>query len=676
MEYKDSAEVVGQRKTGRSKPESAPQAEARPQGRIDRRRLRELEAELAERDADVRSALLQLYGIRNSLGWRLLERFRRLVARLAPPSSRRIRIYHLIARAVELVLDEGWLTLFRRALRLKFRTRRAEAGAELPTLDVQYQVWRQRHMVSDEQLPALTEEIAGLRHRPLISVVTPVYNPREDCLRGSIESVRAQIYPHWELCLADDGSTEPHVRRALEEYQRLDARIKVTTLPQNRGIVAATNEALGLASGDFVGFLDHDDEIAPEAFLELARRLEREPDLDIVYTDEDKKAPDGRHVMPFFKPDWSPDLLLSCNYLSHLTVYRRTLLEELGGLRSGMDGAQDYDLALRATERTSRIGHIPLPLYTWRMGPGSTAGSDRAKPYATKAAARALRESLARRGWQVEVRETEIPRRYRVRYTLPQDAFVSIIIPTKDKAGLLRRCLRSIARRSSYTNYEVIVVDSAPQETGPGFPPKPPVRVIPYSEPFNYARAINLGAGAAQGDYLLFLNDDTEVLGSGWVEAMLEQAQRPEVAAVGARLIYPDGRVQHEGVVLGLLGSASNVSFDYLSLGRCIRNCSAVTAACMMTRRNVFEELGGFEEGFQLAFNDIDFCLKARQRGYLIVYTPYAEIIHYEGVSRGSRHPEGDEQLFRARWGDPEDQYDPYYNPNFDRHKPPFTLRI
>jgi GT2 family glycosyltransferase len=640
-----------------------------------RRRLQEQEEELAERDAELRSALLQLYGIRNSLGWRLLERFRRSVARLAPPSSRRIRIYHLFARAVELVLDEGWLTLFRRALRLRFRTARGLVRDQ-PPLDVQYQVWRERRRISDERRRALTEEVARFRHLPLISIVTPAYNTPETWLREAIESVRAQIYPHWQLCLADDGSTEPHVRRVLDEYQRLDPRINATILPHNQGIVAATNQALGLASGDFVSFLDHDDELAPDALLEIARRLDREPDLDIIYTDEDKKAADGRHITPFFKPDWSPDLLLSCNYFSHLSVYRHTLLAELGGLRTGLDGAQDYDLALRGTERTCRIGHVPLPLYTWRITPGSTAGSDRAKRYAFRAAALTLKESLARRGWQAEIEETAVPRWYRVRYPLPPDALVSIIIPTRDKAGLLRRCIRSIARRTSYPAYEIIVVDSAPEEPQPEFPSKPPLRFVPYGEPFSYAHAINLGAAHARGDYLLFLNDDTEVLSPGWLEAMLEHAQRPGVAAVGARLLYPDGRAQHEGVVLGLLGSASNVSFDYLNLGRCIRNCAAVTAACMMTRKTVFQELGGFDEGFRLAFNDIDYCLRARQRGDLIVYTPYAELVHYEGASRGGLHPEEDERLFRARWGEPQEQHDPYYNSNFDRQKPPFTLRI
>lgn len=675
MEHKDSEEV-GQKKTGPSKPESVPRPDVRQQRRKNRQRLGELEAELAQRDSELRSVLLQLYGAKNSLGWRLLERFRRFVARVAPPASRRNRIYHLFARAVELTLDEGLITLIRRALSLKFRTTRGQTGAELPPLDVQYQVWRQRRMISDERRRALTEEIAGLQNRPLISIVTPVFDTPEIWLRDCIESLRAQVYPHWELCLVDDGSTEPHVRSLLDEYQGLDRRIRAKSLPRNRGIVAATNEGLNFATGEFVGFLDHDDEIAPDALFELARRLKREPDLDIIYTDEDKKAPDGRFVMPFFKPDWSPDLLLSCNYFSHLTFYRRTLLQELEGFRSGTDGAQDYDLALRATERTSRIGHIPLPLYTWRMVPGSTAGSDRAKPYASKAAALALKESLARRGWQVDVQETNIPRRYRVRYPLPSDAFVSIIIPTRDKVGLLQRCLRSIAKHTNYAHYEVVVVDSAPQEAPPQLPSGLPVRIVPYTEPFNYARSINLGAGEALGNYLLLLNDDTEVLRPGWLEAMLEQAQRPEVAAVGTRLIYPDGRIQHEGVVLGLLGSASNVSFDYLSLGHCVRNCSAVTAACMMTRRAVFEELNGFDEGFRLAFNDIDYCLRARQLGYVIVYTPYAEIIHYEGASRGSLHPQGDEQLFRARWGEPEEQNDPYYNSNFDRRKPPFTLRI
>lgn len=641
-------------------------------------RIEELEAELAEREEDLRAALLELHAIKHSLGWRALERYRRLVRWAAPAGSRRHRLYLLWIKGIEAVLRRP-SALLRNPLSAARWAKRVLASSHVLPLDVQYQAWLQRHSLTPRRRQELAQVAAHLQYQPLISIITPVFNAPEAWLREAIESVRGQIYPRWELCLANDGSTAAHVPQVLGEYARAEPRIKVTHLPQNQGIAAATNEALKLATGEFVGFLDHDDVLQPHALLEVVQRLNQEPDLDLIYSDEDKIAADGRRVDPFFKPDWSPDLLLCGNYLTHFLVYRRSLLEKVGGPRSEMDGAQDWDLVLRATEMTSRIGHIPLPLYSWRMAPGSAASSARAKPYAYPAARRALKEALARRGWQGEVEETAIPRQYRVRYPLPKEALVSIIIPTRDKAGLLRRCLNSIARKTSYEPYQVVVVDSAPQEPLPPYLKRfsPRLLLLPYQGPFNFARAVNLGVSHSQGEYLLLLNDDTEVVNADWLQAMLEHAQRSEVAAVGARLLYPDGRVQHEGMVLGLRGwSAANVHFDYMRLGECIRNCSAVAGTCLMTRRAVFAELGGFDEAFALVHSDVDYCLRARQKGYLIVYTPYATLYHREGASRGNLHPAADEQLFRRRWGNPGERPDPYYNPNFDRQQPTVSLKL
>jgi GT2 family glycosyltransferase len=522
----------------------------------------------------------------------------------------------------------------------------------------------------------MAEEAAALAYRPLISIVTPVYNTPEVWLRAAIVSVRSQVYTEWQLCLANDASPEPHVQRVLEEYAAKDERIRVVQLAKNSGISGASNAALALAEGEFVGLLDHDDELLPNSLLEVVKRLNAEPDLDLVYTDEDKKAPDGKRFAPFFKPDWSPHLLLSCNYIAHFSVYRRSLLEGIGGFRSEFDGSQDYDLVLRFTERTKRIAHIPQQLYSWRSIPGSAAASVKAKPYAYTAAVGALTEALGRRGIEGRVEPTETPGQYDLHLAPPAGAVVSIIIPTRSKDTLLRRCLRSIEAHRPGVQYEVIVVDSAPEEPLPPDLAEVVSALVPFDRDlFNFSRAINLGAAKVQGEYLLLLNDDTRVLSGGWIEAMLAHAQRPEVGVVGARLLDRKGEPVHEGVALGVWGRpGANVVVPWWGLGECLRDVSAVTAACVMTRRDVFEELGGLDEGLRMAWNDVDYCLRARQAGYTVLYTPLAELRHDEGSTRGTKRHADDDAAFRERWGDPMALADPYYNPNFDRALGPFVL--
>ncbi len=591
-------------------------------------------------------------------------------------ASAAARWRYVAVRASRALIRQPW-ALLRSPRKLRRWLRRALAEAHTFPLDEQYQGWLRRHALTAERRRLLDEECARLTYRPLISIVTPVYDTPERWLRAAVESVRAQIYPHWQLCLADDASSQPHVPRLLEEYRDLDERIRVATLPRNSGIVGASNAARALAEGEFVGFLDHDDELQPEALLEIVRLLNHEASLDIIYTDEDKKSPNGRRLQPFFKPDWSPNLLLACNYVAHFSLYRRSLLEEIGGFREGLDGSQDYDLILRASESTDCIGHVPLPLYSWRMVSGSAAASERAKPYAYQAAVRALEDALERRRWQGRVETTDVPGRYRVRPALPPGALVSIVVPTRDKAGLLRRCLRSLQSRTSYPDYEVVVVDSAPNEPLPAeLAPTVAAHVRYEGSSFNFSRAVNLGAGRARGDYLLLLNDDTEVIVDGWLEALLEQAQRPEVGVVGARLLGRDREPQHEGIVLGMWDMpAANVQFYYSALGDCLRDCSAVTAACLMTRRDVFTDLGGFDEQFALAWNDVDYCLRAREKGYEVVYTPFAVLRHDEGSTRGRTRHLDDDAHFRRRWGQPHTLVDRYYNRNFDRSRGPFVLQ-
>jgi len=581
-------------------------------------------------------------------------------------------VRYLATRTARALLRRPWAAL-RSPSELRRWLRRASSEAYTAPLEHQYQQWLKRHAVTQDRRREMDQECARLTYRPLVSIITPVYNTPERWLRLAIESVQAQIYPKWQLCLADDASTDLHVGRVLSEYARLDDRIRLVALTENSGISGASNAALALAEGEFVALLDHDDELQPDALLEVIKVLNEQPDLDIIYTDEDKKTRDGRRISPFFKPDWSPNLLLSCNYLAHFLVYRRALLEKVGGFRSTFDGSQDYDLILRASEQTPHISHVPLPLYSWRMISGSAAASEQAKPYAYTAAKRALNEAIQRRGLTGRVEDTQVPGVYLVRPRIQREALVSVIIPTRDKGGLLMRCVEASTSHTSYPAYEIIVVDSSPEEPLPESLKTAVGAVVPYDrDVFNFSRAIKLGAAKAHGDYLLLLNDDTEALAHGWLEALLEHAQRPEVGVVGARLVDRHGEPQHEGIVLGIWGlPAANLPFRHWSLGDCLRDCSAVTAACMMTRRDVFDTLGGFDEGMRLGWNDVDYCLRARQAGYEIVYAPAAVLRHDEGTTRGATRHLDDDAVFRQRWGSPED---PFYNANFDRERGAFVL--
>jgi GT2 family glycosyltransferase len=595
-----------------------------------------------------------------------------------------------VRRAVGAGVRLGPLEVLRRLARDPGGAVRA-LGREAPDLtwlDQPYQAWLEQHRLTPADLEAIREEIAAFAYRPTISVLMPVFDAPEAWLRAAIDSVRGQLYPGWELCLVDDGSAARHVRPVLEEYARVDDRVRLRRLEQNEGICGASNHALALATGEFVAIADHDDVLAPDALFEVARRLDRDPGLDFIYTDRDVIEAGGRRVRPFFKPDWSPDLLLSMNYVVHLTVFRRELVERVGGFRKGFEGAQDYDLVLRVTETTDRIGHIPRPLYSWGQAPASVALRPGAKPYAHEAGRRALEDALARRGIRGEVLDgLGAPYRYRVRRQIAGQPLVSILIPTKDNVRLLRRCLESLERRTAYRNVEILVIDN-----GSGKPRTLAYlrrlrhRVLPFPHPFNFARMNNVAAAQARGEHLLFLNDDTRAIEPGWLDAMLEHSQRKEVGAVGAKLLFPGGTIQHAGVVVGIQGKAGHAFWGlpgdhpgYYDLPRVIRNTSAVTAACLMTRRAVFEELGGFDEAFEVAYNDVDLCLRLRERGYLVVYTPYAVLYHHQSASRGPYDPGKDdrpERLLRQRWRRVLEQGDPYYNPNLTLERFDFSLRV
>jgi GT2 family glycosyltransferase len=536
--------------------------------------------------------------------------------------------------------------------------------------DERYRLWRVKNP------PFVPGPLDALPWQPTVSIVTPVYDTDPAVLTETVESVLAQCYPHWQLCLVDDASRSRATRAALDDLAALDPRIVVHRLTTNAGIAGASNAALALATGELVGLLDHDDVLAPDALWWVVKLFGRCPDLDIVYTDEDKIDSNGQRTAPYFKPDWSPDLFLGVNYLAHFFVARAELLRAVGGWRMGFDGSQDFDLALRLTEQTSRIGHVARPLYGWRMIEGSTSTDASAKPAADDAGRRALSDALARRGLDADVQGGEAgATRYRPHYRRHGDPLVSIVIPTRDRAELLRRCLTSMEGKSALRT-ELVIVDNqstdkdaldefARLERDHG------AKIVRYPHTFNYARQMNLGCLAATGDYLLMLNNDAVVRSEGWLESLVEHAQRPEVGVVGARLVYPDDRSQHEGIVLGMGGVAYNADFGgYFSLGDLVHNCLAVTAAVAMVRPAVFHLAGGFDERLGVAFNDVDLCLRIGELGYRVLYTPHAVVEHEESASRGSLHPTVDDDFARQRWGTPRALRDPFCNPALEWFNP------
>jgi GT2 family glycosyltransferase/glycosyltransferase involved in cell wall biosynthesis len=544
---------------------------------------------------------------------------------------------------------------------------------------------------------ATRRQVRSLRRHPLISVILPVYNPELRFLEAAIDSVESQIYPRWELCIADDASTDPAIRPFLEECARRDPRIKVTFRDRNGHISACSNTALEIATGQWCALLDQDDAFTADALALVALEIDRSPEAGLIYSDEDKIDENGARSTPFFKPDWNPELFLGQNFINHLGCYRADVVRAIGGFREGFEGSQDYDLVLRCVERLrpEQVRHIPHILYHWRMASGSLAAIPDAKPYAREAARRAIADHARRIGMPGSVVACpENNESHRFVHALPESApLVSIIIPTRDRVELLQRCVESIRERTEYQPFEIIVVDndSNDAETFRFFQANHSdrsFRVIREPGAFNYSRLNNRAAKVAAGAILLFLNNDTEVEESGWLTEIVSQAARPEVGAVGGRLWFPNDTLQHGGVVLGLGGVAGHAFPNiprghpgYFNRAMLQQNCSAVTGACMAVRKTVFEELGGFdEENLGVSFNDIDFCLRLRQRGYRIVWTPYANLVHHESASRGhQRRPEEQAEFERAvdymqrTWGR-ELMNDPFYNPNLSLNPPGFEL--
>ena len=513
-----------------------------------------------------------------------------------------------------------------------------------------------------------------------------------------IESVEKQTYKNWELCLSDGSGEHSPIEDILKEYTKKDARIRVTYAGKQMHISENTNEALKIATGDYIAFLDHDDLLAPNALYENVSVINEDTKAELIYSDEDKVNMDGTvYFAPHFKSDFNLDMLRGTNYICHFTVVKKELFQKVGMLRSGFDGSQDYDFVLRCIEQTEHIRHIPKVLYHWRAHENSTASASDTKSYASVAGLKALREHYERVGIDAQAEHTQVPGMYRSRYALKEKPLVSIIIPNKDHTEDLEKCIQSIETKSTYKNIEYIIVEnnSTDLETFEFYKEleasNPRVKVIYWEgKGFNYPAINNYGVEHANGDYLLLLNNDTEIINEDCIEELMSFCMREDVGAVGARLYYPDGNIQHAGVIIGLGGVAGHSFLDEAHgelgyFGRAIiaQDLSAVTAACMMVKKSVYMEVGGLDEGFAVAFNDVDLCLKIREAGYLIVYNPYAELTHYESKSRG--YDDTDEKrarnmmeirYFQERWGDFLEKGDPYYSPNLTVAKHDFSIKL
>lgn len=562
-----------------------------------------------------------------------------------------------------------------------------------------YNSWRGKYMVTEEQLEEQKRRQEQFRLRPKFSVVVPMYHTKPEYLRKMIDSLQRQTYENWELCLAD-GSREEEILQELSsivaEYQKNDRRIFYHTLIQNTGIAGNTNAAIKMATGDFIVLMDHDDIMAPDALYEFAKAVNENPDIDVLYSDEDKVDMEGKkYFEPYFKPDFNIDLLCSVNYICHLFSVKRSIQERVGGLSGEYDGAQDHDFILRCCEAAERIHHVPHILYHRRCHMDSTAENPESKLYAAEAGRKAVEAHYRRIGVPAKVENARFDGLYRTRYQWKEEPFVSVIISNKDHVEDLSRCIHSIYKKSDYRNFEIIVVEnnSTGQETFTYYEKlreaHDNISIVNYQGEFNFSKINNFGVEAAAGEYLLLLNNNTEMIDGSCIREMLGYCMRKDVGVVGAKLLYGDETIQHAGMILGFKGTAGHAfvgksRYDTGYAGRilCAQDYSAVTAACMMVKRSVYEAVGGMTEELAVAFNDIDFCLKVRELGKLVVYNPYAELFHYEPKSRGLEDsPEKVERFNRegdillGRWRKVIEAGDIYYNCNLTLDNSDFSLR-
>ena len=627
------------------------------------RKLEIRDRELAEAHrhiASLEERLLKLKQYRREL--KLLKEERR---RLRKSAERRVGQVLLAPYRVFEKLPKKVSRMFRWKKRMGARC----------TEPTEYQKWFVQHRASTEELSSMRHEVRALASQPLISVLTPVFDTPVPWLREAVESVLAQVYENWELLLIDDGSTAADMLRALPALAACDRRIRLVRLESHQGISAALNKGLELANGEWVTFLDHDDLLEPDALFQNVRLLQENPGLDLIYSDEDKLTDQG-FDSPMLKPDWSPDFFLSCNYLCHMIFLRRDLVREVGGFQPQFDGSQDYDLLLRVIERTNRIHHIPRVLYHWRRSENSSASDVRQKPGQLEASWRAIEAHLKRRGEQAHVAVDWRTHAFYVRRELCEAKKIAVIILSSDGPESLKRFVKNLISKTSYPNYDIVIVQVGDRdkvdEACADF------RVLHFPGAANASAAKNYAVAHTDSPWLLFLDAGVEPIETDWLTIMAEHAQRPEVGAVGARLINPNDTIEHAGLVLGLNGIAQSAFHGFPAEHpgvnrqlRMTRNYSAVSSGCILIRREVFQKVGGFDEALPRRFADVDLCLKIRRGGYLIVYTPLAKLIGGAPVSETDVI--GGEATIRQRWSDVLER-DPYYNPNLSRERADFSL--
>lgn len=558
--------------------------------------------------------------------------------------------------------------------------------------EVPYGPWYEAYVPDEETLNRQRKR--KFLNAPLISVVVPAYHTPPLFLRQMLDSLVAQTYGGWELCIANGSPDDKEMEAVLEEYEKRDSRIRHENLKENLGIAENTNAAFRMAKGEFIGLLDHDDLLAPNALYEIVLALEKNPEADVVYTDEDKVTTDLKeHFQPHLKPDFNLDLLRSNNYICHFFTVRREIVEQVGGFRKEFDGAQDYDFIFRCTEEARKILHIPEILYHWRTHKESTADNPASKMYAFEAGKRAIEAHLKRTGTDGEVSHTPDLGFYRVKYPVKGEPLISIIIPNKDEKESLEACLKSIWEKTTYKNYEIIVVEnnSTSDEIFQYYKEisQKGVRLLRWKKEFNYSAINNFGAAHAKGEFLLFLNNDVTVITPDWLTELAGLCQRKEVGAAGVKLLYPDNTIQHAGCVIGIGGIAGHMFVDmpanrtgYLHKASLLQDMSAVTAACMIMKKQVFDQVGGFTEELAVAFNDVDLCLKINKAGRLVVYDPYVQLYHMESKTRGAedskekvRRFQTEIEYMRCHWLDILKNGDPYYNKNLSLTKWNYSLK-
>ena len=559
--------------------------------------------------------------------------------------------------------------------------------------EVPYGPWYRAYIPTEETLE--TQRKQKFDYSPLISIAVPAYQTPVEFLRQMIESLIVQTYSNWELCIVNASPDNEEMQKVLAEYSAGDSRVRFCNLKENLGIAENTNRAFAMTKGEFVGLLDHDDLLAPNALYEIVKILQDHPQADALYTDEDKVTTElDEHFQPHLKPDFNLDLLRSNNYICHFFVVRKSIVEKAGGFRKEFDGAQDYDFIFRCTENAGEVLHVSEILYHWRTHKASTADNPASKMYAFEAGKRAIEAHLERTGTKGEVSHTQDLGFYRVKYPVQGKPLVSVIIPNKDEKETLQTCLEMLEKNTGYQNFEIIIVEnnSTTDEIFRYYKElsrNRKIHLLRWGKEFNYSAINNFAVAHAKGEYLLFLNNDVKSINPDWLEEMLGVCQRPEVGGVGAKLIYPDNTIQHAGCVIGMGGIAGHMFVDmpadrtgYLHKASLLQDMSAVTAACLLMKKEVFEQAGGFTEELAVAFNDVDLCLKVRKNGYLIVYDPYAKLYHMESKTRGAedskekvRRFQTEIEYMRCHWIDILKNGDPCYNKNLSLTKWNYSLK-